>query len=117
MSVDALQHLRYPVVWTLRDMWAFTGGCHYTAGCDRYAIGCGRCPQLRSTEERDLSRRMWQHQQHAWRDMDLWLGPTSSWSADFLHHRHLFAHTHVQVLPTGIDPTSVTPPKPGATTP
>src|SRR3546814_17022393 len=61
MSVDALQHLRYPVVWTLRDMWAFTGGCHYTAGCDRYAIGCGRCPQLRSTEERDISRHMWQH--------------------------------------------------------
>jgi len=38
MPIDALATLPYPLVWTLRDMWAFTGGCHYTAGCDRYEV-------------------------------------------------------------------------------
>lgn len=103
MSVDALRHLRYPVVWTLRDMWAFTGGCHYTAGCERYATACGRCPQLRSVEERDLSRRMWLHKQSAWRGMNLRLVPISSWLADCVHKSGLFPHTPVEVIPNGID--------------
>lgn len=38
-----------PVVWTLHDCWAFTGHCcHYSlAGCDRWMIGCEKCPQLK----------------------------------------------------------------------
>lgn len=35
-----------PVVWTLHDMNAMTGGCHFSDGCDRYTRGCGGCPQL-----------------------------------------------------------------------
>ncbi len=35
-----------PVVWTLHDQRAFTGGCHYSAGCDRYKSDCSACPQL-----------------------------------------------------------------------
>ncbi len=34
------------VFWTLHDMWAFTGHCAYSMGCDRWKIGCGRCPHL-----------------------------------------------------------------------
>ena len=36
LPISALRSLGRPLVWTLRDMWAFTGGCHYSAGCDRY---------------------------------------------------------------------------------
>ena len=60
LPVDALKRLHCPVVWTLRDMWAFTGGCHYTAQCERYRTGCGTCPQLRSETEHDVSRWNWQ---------------------------------------------------------
>ena len=35
-----------PVVWTLHDMWAFTGICHYNGDCDRYKDCCGKCPVL-----------------------------------------------------------------------
>ncbi len=41
-----------PVVWTLHDLEPLTGGCHFTAGCERYAGDCARCPQL----ERDPFR-------------------------------------------------------------
>ena len=44
-----------PVVWTLRDMWAFTGGCHCSLECGRYKDYCGRCPILGSDNEQDLS--------------------------------------------------------------
>lgn len=40
--------LSVPVIWTLRDMWPFTGGCHYSLDCHRYSekIGCLNCPAL-----------------------------------------------------------------------
>ncbi len=44
------------VIWTLRDMWPFTGGCHYSLGCDLFTAACGRCPKLGSVTENDLSR-------------------------------------------------------------
>jgi len=34
------------VVWTLHDMNPFTGGCHYSAGCEKFETSCGNCPQL-----------------------------------------------------------------------
>ncbi|WP_218933639.1 glycosyltransferase [Rubripirellula lacrimiformis] len=37
-----------PVVWTLHDMNALTGGCHFSDGCQRFQFGCGGCPQLPS---------------------------------------------------------------------
>lgn len=38
----------WPVVHTLHDMAAFTGGCHYSAGCRQYSEQCAACPQLES---------------------------------------------------------------------
>lgn len=44
-----------PIVWTLHDQNAFTGGCHYTSGCQRFEQACGHCPQIRNPGESDLS--------------------------------------------------------------
>ncbi|MCB0502451.1 MAG: glycosyl transferase group 1, partial [Bacteroidetes bacterium] len=35
-SIKQLAVLNKPVVWTLHDMWAFTGGCHYSGDCTNY---------------------------------------------------------------------------------
>ena len=32
-----------PLVWTLHDMWAFTGHCSYSKDCFRWEHGCGDC--------------------------------------------------------------------------
>lgn len=46
-----------PVIWTLRDMWTFTGGCHFSGSCNRYTSNCGSCPQLGgSAKERVTSQ-------------------------------------------------------------
>lgn len=44
-----------PVVWTMHDMWAFTGGCHYSYTCHKYEEKCGFCPYLKTKYEEDLS--------------------------------------------------------------
>ncbi|OUL29874.1 glycosyl transferase [Nostoc sp. T09] len=33
-----------PAVYTLHDMWSFTGHCIYSYDCDRWQTGCGKCP-------------------------------------------------------------------------
>lgn len=35
-----------PIVWTMHDMWCFTGICHYANDCQRYQSECGNCPKL-----------------------------------------------------------------------
>lgn len=55
-SMRRLRKINKPIVWTLRDMWPFTGGCHYSLDCVRYQTGCGRCPQLHSRNSYDLSK-------------------------------------------------------------
>lgn len=44
-----------PLVWTLHDQNAFTGGCHYAGGCEQFKRGCGRCPQVTNPHGRDVS--------------------------------------------------------------
>lgn len=36
--------LNKPIVWTMHDMWAVTGGCFYTYGCRQFVNGCQNCP-------------------------------------------------------------------------
>jgi glycosyltransferase involved in cell wall biosynthesis len=33
-----------PAVFTVHDMWPFTGHCTISYDCDRWKIGCGQCP-------------------------------------------------------------------------
>ena len=56
VGVRTLSKIKKPVLWTLRDMWPITGGCHYSLDCTRFKKACGQCPQLGSAREHDLSR-------------------------------------------------------------
>lgn len=103
MPIGAFRGLAAPLVWTLRDMWAFTGGCHYTAGCTGYRTGCGCCPQLNSARPDDLSRRVWKHKRKAWDGLDLWLVPISRWLAECTGQSPLFADVPTRVIPNGVD--------------
>ena len=58
INIKHLRKIKKPIVWTLRDMWPFTGGCHTTIDCDKYKTGCGSCPHLGSKKNNDLSRKI-----------------------------------------------------------
>lgn len=36
INIKSLSKIEKPIIWTLRDMWAFTGGAHYTIDFERY---------------------------------------------------------------------------------
>ncbi|GAB6392001.1 MAG: glycosyltransferase family 4 [Treponematales bacterium] len=65
MKLKDLRKVNKPIVWTLRDMWPMTGGCHYPMACEKYKTGCGACPQLGSARKGDLSRRVFERKRTA----------------------------------------------------
>ncbi|MBP0000508.1 MAG: glycosyltransferase family 4 protein [Cyanobacteria bacterium SID2] len=103
VRVETLAQLNKPLVWTLQDMWPFTGGCHYTGDCDRYQNNCGSCPQLNSSQDKDLSRDVWQRKQKAWRDANLTIVTPSHWMADCVKASSLFRDRRVEVIPFCLD--------------
>lgn len=103
VQIDALARIRRPLVWTLHDMWAFTGGCHIDQGCGRYQEACGACPQLGSTCNHDLSRWIWWRKSRAWRDLKLAIVTPSRWLAECARASSLFGGREIVVIPNGID--------------
>jgi len=41
-----LKKISIPLVWSLHDMWPFTGGCHYDRDCGQYQSWCEKCPLI-----------------------------------------------------------------------
>ncbi|MGF1505953.1 MAG: glycosyltransferase family 4 protein [Anaerolineae bacterium] len=102
MPLQTLSRIRVPVVWTLHDMWAFTGGCHYTDGCEQYTDSCGCCPQLASDTVRDLSRSGWMLRQRHLPVERLTVASPSRWLADCARKSSLLAKAVIDVIPNGL---------------
>ncbi|NOG51692.1 MAG: glycosyltransferase [Chloroflexi bacterium] len=103
LSVEALARIRAPIVWTLHDMWAVTGGCHYAGSCVLYRTGCGSCPQLRSTQPRDISASTWERKRRSWRDLNLTIVTPSRWLADIVKESPILGGYRTEVIPNAID--------------
>lgn len=103
VQIETLARLNRPIVWTLHDMWPFTGGCHYDGDCGRYLASCGACPQLGSDKERDLSRSIWKRKAKAYEAADLTIVAPSNWLANCARESALFKNFRVERIPYGID--------------
>jgi glycosyltransferase involved in cell wall biosynthesis len=103
IQTETIGKLNKPIVWTLHDMWAFTGGCHYSGECNLYTESCGKCPQLKSSRDWDLSRWVWQRKAKAWKNTSLTIVSPSNWLAKTAVSSSLFKNLHIEVIPNGID--------------
>ena len=84
-------------------MWAFTGGCHYSGDCEGYKNSCGKCPQLSSEKEFDISRWIWKRKASAWKNTNLTIVTPSNWLAQCAQKSSLFQNLRVEVIYNGID--------------
>jgi glycosyltransferase involved in cell wall biosynthesis len=46
-DIRKLIKLGKPIVWTMHDMWCYTGICHYSGDCQKYKTKCENCPILK----------------------------------------------------------------------
>lgn len=78
-TLEKLFALGKPVIWTLHDMWSFTGGCHYSRGCDHYLSHCQYCPYLRSPGKYDISFDQFEKKRSIYESASLTLVSPSNW--------------------------------------
>jgi glycosyltransferase involved in cell wall biosynthesis len=104
IRLESLASLPCPVVWTLHDMWAFTGGCHNATDCVRYKTGCGLCPLLHSTRENDLSRKTFNRKRKVYDAIkSLTITTPSQWLAGQVRESSLLAGRPVYIIGNGLD--------------
>jgi len=99
-----LSRLGKPVVWTLHDMWAFTGGCHYAGDCDHFTHQCGHCWMLKKPRARDISNKGWKRKMHLFSDKDSIVFITcSNWLAGVARKSSLLEGYRIEAIPNPID--------------
>lgn len=91
------------VVWTMHDMWAFTGICHYTGGCDNYKAECGHCPQIFSKKGKDLSTKIFRKKRKAYEYSRITFVGCSNWMADMAKQSQLIYNHRVVHIPNAIN--------------
>jgi glycosyltransferase involved in cell wall biosynthesis len=95
-----------PVVWQLHDMNVLTGGCHYDEECGQHRHGCGACPQLGSTDPKDLSHQIWARKQAVFEALEatrLHIVAPSRWMLELAQTSPLLSKFSSTLIPYGID--------------
>lgn len=102
-NISRLAKLGKPIVWTLHDMWAFTGGCHYSGECERYVNSCGSCPQLNVDKDGEITRGIWTRKERVYKRLNLTIVTPSKWLAECAKRSSLLSDARIEVIPYGLN--------------
>ena len=91
IRIETLAKINKPIIWTIHDSWAFTGGCHVPFECKKYIKNCGCCPTLNSNKKKDLSYKILQRKRKSWKNLDLTIVAPSSWLGECAKKSSLFS--------------------------
>jgi glycosyltransferase involved in cell wall biosynthesis len=103
LSIEQIGQINAKIVWSLHDMWAFTGGCHYTEECEKYQSECGNCPVLKSNIEKDLSYEVQLKKKSLYAKKSMTIVGLSKWMAKSAGGSSLLKHQKVVNIPNPID--------------
>ena len=103
-----------PAVFTLHEMWSFTGHCRYSLDCQRWKIGCGKCPYLHLPPaiQRDGTRFQWKLKAWAYNRSNLTIVAPSNWMFD-LAKQSMLNRFPINHIAHGIDTDVYRPLDPG----
>ena len=83
-------------------MWAFTGGCHYSAGCQGYQADCASCPQL-SNDLYNLPQAILKDKLELLNHPNLAIVTPGKWMADCAKNSSLFHDRRIEVIPYSLE--------------
>lgn len=110
MRIEDIAKIKMPIVWSLHDNWAFTGGCHIMWECERYKELCGACPRLGSEKENDLSRKIFLKKKKIISELEnIKVVGLSSWLANCARESSLFSRHNIVRLPNPINTCTYAP--------
>ena len=102
INIVELKKINKKIIWTIRDMWAFTGGCHVNYQCEKFKSECGKCPILRSKNHTDLSNKVLKNKITHLRNSKInWIG-ISSWIKNNANNSSVLNGKNIDVIYSGI---------------
>jgi Glycosyltransferase len=97
------------IVWTLHDMNAISGGCHYHISCRQFETGCSLCPLLRDSGPDDASARCFRLKQALYSVLAPTIVTPSEWLAAEVQTSALLGQRSLYTIPNCIDTTVFRP--------
>ncbi len=101
MSIADISRIKKPVVWTLHDMWAFSGAEHYTT-TDRFREGYTKINRPDDESGPDINRFIWNRKKRLWKKPMTIVG-SSQWMADCASSSVLMKDWPVYSIKSAID--------------
>jgi len=97
-------------IFTLHDMWSFTGHCIYSDDCDRWQTGCGKCPypDTYPSIRRDSTHIEWLLKRKTYASSNLVIVTLSKWLTD-LAQKSMLNTLPIHHIPNGIDTETYQP--------
>lgn len=95
-----------PLVWTIHDPWASTGGCEHSFECNRWITGCfPQCPhpRCRSIFQHYTPFLQWKIKKWVYRRTNISIIVASQWLKSRLAQSPLLKHLPCHHIPFGID--------------
>jgi glycosyltransferase involved in cell wall biosynthesis len=114
LSVEDIGRIRKPVVWTLHDMWAFSGAEHYGPDNSNARWQNGYTVNNRPSSHKgfDIDRWVWNRKRRAWR-YPIQIVTPSRWLSECVKASYLMHTWPVTVIPNVLDCRQFQPwPKP-----
>lgn len=102
-SIEKIIASGKPIVWTLHDMWPFTGVCHYAHECDHYTEHCHECPQLGSRKYRDASFRAFERKAQLMQGAHIRFIACSRWLGNMASNSKLLQGKPIGCIPNAIN--------------
>ncbi len=102
INIRDLAKIEKPIVWTMRDMWPMTGGCHHSLDCNKYENVCACCPQLGSKRNNDLSNFIFKRKKRFLSDKIIVVG-ISQWISKLANKSDIFKNNEIYTINNSID--------------
>ncbi|MCA2808066.1 glycosyltransferase family 4 protein [Microcystis sp. M095S1] len=99
-----------PAIFTLHDMWSFTGHCAYSYDCEKWKIGCGNCPypDTYPAINRDNTHLEWKLKDWVYSKSNLTIVAPSQWLTEQAK-ASMLSRVPIHYIPYGIDTTAYQP--------
>ncbi len=110
IRLEDLLKFKRPILWTMHDNYAFTGGCHLVNDCLNYKSECNTCPQLKSKNTKDLSNWNFKRKKKVYNKLPniTFIAP-SKWMQKLAAESALLKNKSIVHLPNVIDSNSYFP--------
>lgn len=102
-NIEKILRKGKPIVWTMHDMWPFTGICHYAHDCENYLTACRNCRLLAHPGEKDLSYRVFKRKEKLLSNPEMVFVACSKWLAEEANKSFLLRGKLIEDIPNAIN--------------